>query len=62
MIVLIFMATFAGIFGALQEDYDSSTLSSYESSESSTDTAEEPAVEAAEPASPSVDYEEEEEQ
>jgi len=58
MIVLIFMATFAGIFGALQEDYDSSSLSSYESSESS----EEPAVEAAEPASPSVDYEEEEEQ
>lgn len=60
MIVLIFLATFAGIFGALQEDYDSSTLSSYESSESSNETAEEPAVEAAEPAPPSVDYEEEE--
>ncbi|WP_413792905.1 MULTISPECIES: DUF805 domain-containing protein [unclassified Pseudomonas] len=59
MIVLIFMATFAGIFGALQEDYDSSTLSSYESSEPS-ETTEEPAVEAAEPAPPSVDYEEEE--
>ncbi|TCV57077.1 DUF805 domain-containing protein [Pseudomonas fluorescens] len=62
MIVLIFMATFAGIFGALQEDYDSSSLSSYESSESSNETSEEPAVEAAEPAPPSVDYEEEEEQ
>ncbi|AXA57584.1 DUF805 domain-containing protein [Pseudomonas thivervalensis] len=62
MIVLIFLATFAGIFGALQEDYDSSTLSSYESSESSSETAEEPAAEAAEPAPPSVDYEEEEEQ
>ncbi|MGX1171606.1 DUF805 domain-containing protein [Pseudomonas sp. R151218B TE3479] len=62
MIVLIFMATFAGIFGALQEDYDSSSLSSYESSESSNETSEEPAVEAAEPAAPSVDYEEEEEQ
>ncbi|AEA71559.1 MULTISPECIES: DUF805 domain-containing protein [Pseudomonas] len=62
MIVLIFLATFAGIFGALQEDYDSSSLSSYESSESSNETTEEPAVEAAEPASPSVDYEEEEEQ
>ncbi|SCW98268.1 MULTISPECIES: DUF805 domain-containing protein [unclassified Pseudomonas] len=61
MIVLIFMATFAGIFGALQQDYDSS-LSSYESSESSNETSEEPAVEAAEPAAPSVDYEEEEEQ
>ncbi|SFW34767.1 DUF805 domain-containing protein [Pseudomonas sp. NFACC04-2] len=60
MIVLIFMATFAGIFGALQEDYDSSSLSSYESSESSNETSEEPAVEAAEPAPPSVDYEEEE--
>ncbi|OAB51672.1 DUF805 domain-containing protein [Pseudomonas thivervalensis] len=60
MIVLIFLATFAGIFGALQEDYDSSTLSSYESSESSSETAEEPAAEAAEPAPPSVDYEEEE--
>ncbi|SDW30133.1 MULTISPECIES: DUF805 domain-containing protein [unclassified Pseudomonas] len=62
MIVLIFMATFAGIFGALQEDYDSSSLSSYESSEYSNETSEEPAVEAAEPAPPSVDYEEEEEQ
>ncbi|SFB34171.1 Uncharacterized membrane protein YhaH, DUF805 family [Pseudomonas sp. NFIX10] len=62
MIVLIFMATFAGIFGALQQDYDSSSLSSYESSESSNETSEEPAVEAAEPAAPSVDYEEEEEQ
>lgn len=62
MIVLIFIATFAGIFGALQEDYDTSSLSSYESSESSSETAEEPAVEAAEPAPPSVDYEEEEEQ
>lgn len=60
MIVLIFLATFAGIFGALQEDYDSSSLSSYESSEYSNETVEEPAVEAAEPASPSVDYEEEE--
>ncbi|SCY80822.1 MULTISPECIES: DUF805 domain-containing protein [unclassified Pseudomonas] len=60
MIVLIFMATFAGIFGALQEDYDSSSLSSYESSEYSNEASEEPAVEAAEPASPSVDYEEEE--
>ena len=62
MIVLIFVATFAGIFGALQEDYDSSSLSSYESSESSNETAEEPAAEAAEPAPPSVDYEAEEEQ
>ncbi|WP_445571246.1 DUF805 domain-containing protein [Pseudomonas sp. E102] len=61
MIVLIFMATFAGIFGALQ-DYDSSDVSSYESSEYSDQSAEEPAVEAAEPASPSVDYQEEEEQ
>lgn len=62
MIVLIFMATFAGIFGALQEDYDSSDVSSYESSEYSEQSAEEPAAEAAEPASPSVDYQEEEEQ
>jgi uncharacterized membrane protein YhaH (DUF805 family) len=62
MIVLIFMATFAGIFGALQEDYDSSDVSSYESSEYSDQSAEEPAAEAAEPASPSVDYQEEEEQ
>ncbi|CAH0307993.1 DUF805 domain-containing protein [Pseudomonas brassicacearum] len=62
MIVLIFLATFAGIFGALQEDYDSSSLSSYESSEPSNESVEEPAVEAAEPASPSVDYEQEEEQ
>jgi uncharacterized membrane protein YhaH (DUF805 family) len=62
MIVLIFMATFAGIFGALQEDYDSSDVSSYESSDYSDQSAEEPAAEAAEPASPSVDYQEEEEQ
>jgi len=62
MIVLVFMATFAGIFGALQEDYDSSDVSSYESSEYSDQSAEEPAAEAAEPASPSVDYQEEEEQ
>ncbi|MGN8277238.1 DUF805 domain-containing protein [Pseudomonas sp. SMN5] len=58
MIVLIFLATFAGIFGALQGDYDSSALNSYESSE-----AIEPADEAAEPATepgdPSVDSEEE---
>ncbi|WP_339505127.1 DUF805 domain-containing protein [Pseudomonas sp. RL_105y_Pfl2_101] len=60
MLVLVFLATFAGIFGALQEDYDSSSLSSYESSEFSNETTEEPAVEAAEPASPSVDYEQEE--
>lgn len=62
MIVLIFVATFAGIFGALQEDFDSSSLNSYESSEYSDQTSEEPAADAAEPASPSVDYEEEEEQ
>jgi uncharacterized membrane protein YhaH (DUF805 family) len=62
MIVLIFVATFAGIFGALQEDFDSGASSSYESSEYSDQTSEEPAVDAAEPASPSVDYEEEEEQ
>ncbi|MBC3377060.1 DUF805 domain-containing protein [Pseudomonas sp. SWRI92] len=60
MIVLIFLATFAGIFGALQEDYGSGASSSYESSESSGETTEEPAAEAAEPAPPSVDYEEEE--
>jgi len=58
MIVLIFVATFAGIFGALQEDYDSSALSSYESSET-VDPAEEAAEPAAEPADPSVDSEEE---
>lgn len=58
MIVLIFVATFAGIFGALQEDYDSSALSSYESSEA-IDPAEEAAEPAAEAADPSVDSEEE---
>ncbi|WP_210641412.1 MULTISPECIES: DUF805 domain-containing protein [unclassified Pseudomonas] len=60
MIVLIFLGALAGAFSGIGEEYGSSSLSSYESSESSDDAAEEPAVEAAEPASPSVDYEEEE--
>jgi len=58
MIVLIILATFAGVFSALEEDYDTSSLSSYESSES-VDPAEEAAEPAAEPADPSVDSEEE---
>ncbi|WP_260962108.1 DUF805 domain-containing protein [Pseudomonas citri] len=60
LIALLFLATLAGVFSSLTEEYDGSSLSSYESSESSGDASEEPAAEAAESASPSVDYEEEE--
>lgn len=56
MIVLIFFAALAGVFGAIEDQYGSSSLSSYESSEYTDDAAAEPA---AEPAEPSVDYEEE---
>lgn len=59
MIALIFLGALAGAFSGITEEYDSSSLSSYENSESTDDVTAEPAVEAAEPAPPSVDYEEE---
>ncbi|WP_417697010.1 DUF805 domain-containing protein [Pseudomonas sp.] len=59
MIVVAFLAAMAGAFSGITEEYDSSSLSSYESSELIDEDTAEPAVEAAEPAAPSVDYEEE---
>jgi hypothetical protein len=58
MIVLIIFATVAGVFSAIEQDYGSSSLSSYESSESMDENAAEPAEEPAEAEAPSVDSEE----